>query len=188
MKPAPHEFVTVDMRGIKDALVARACIDKVSVSAIVRSAVVALMRFEQSGQVVEHAVSPDRVVKLSLRLTTTRVRQLDKAAQAAGFSRTAYVAGLVDGIPTMTAPVDLADHRAALTASNAALASLVRNVHHLNSLLVQASSRAAQEYRAMLDGLEADVRRHLWISGAVLADLRPGTADGVAYFRGGERR
>ena len=39
MTSSPHDFVTVDMRGLKAALVARAQAERVSVSAVVRRAV-----------------------------------------------------------------------------------------------------------------------------------------------------
>ena len=51
--------------------------------------------------------------------------------------------------------------------------TLSRNLHRLTSLLRQGSVRAAQEYREMLDTVADDVREHLTLASAALADLRP---------------
>jgi len=65
---------------------------------------------------------------------------------------------------------------AALVASNAEMATLARNVGHLTNLLRQGSSRAALEYRDMLDGVSHEVLKHIQQVSAVLADFRPGRA------------
>ena len=77
------------------------------------------------------------------------------------------------GIPVLSGGSGRADHLAALVASSAEVATLSRNIRHLSALLRQGSSRAAHEYREMLDTLNADIRRHLTLASAVLADLRP---------------
>ena len=66
-----------------------------------------------------------------------------------------------------------AEYIAALVTSSAELSTLTRNIHHLTSLLRQGESRAAREYREMLDTLAGGVRGHLMLAGRVLADLRP---------------
>jgi len=53
------------------------------------------------------------------------------------------------------------------------LSTLNRNVHHLVALLGQGSVQAAREYRVMLDALTDDVRSHLQLVSAALADLHP---------------
>jgi hypothetical protein len=85
----------------------------------------------------------------------------------------AFVAGLVAGIPVLTKGGNRQEHLAALVATSAELATLSRGIHHLTSLLRQGSVREAQEYREMLDCVATDVRRHLKLSSAVLAELQP---------------
>jgi hypothetical protein len=63
---------------------------------------------------------------------------------------------------------------AAIVASNGEVSALNRNVRHLTELLSRGSVRAAQEYRAMLDTLGADVRRHLALVGRGLGVLLGG--------------
>jgi len=101
------------------------------------------------------------------------LRRSIRRASAAGLSLGAYVAGLVAGVPVLARGAQRADHIAALVASCAEMATLSRNVHRLTGLLRQGSVRAAQEYREMLDTVAQDVRDHLALASAVLADLRP---------------
>jgi hypothetical protein len=67
------------------------------------------------------------------------------------------------------------DHLAALISSSAELSTLSRNIRHLADLLRRSESRAAQEYRAMLDTLASDVDRHLNFAGDVLTQMQPAT-------------
>jgi hypothetical protein len=53
------------------------------------------------------------------------------------------------------------------------MATLARNVRQLVNLFRQGSMQAAQEYRAMLDGIVHVVREHIRRVSAVLADLQP---------------
>lgn len=172
MSNVSHDFVSVDMRGLKAALVARAHALRVSVSSIMRSAVARELGLEGA---VAPSSSDDgpmatNIVKLSIRLSRAEAAQLADGARGARMSRGAYIAGLIGGAPVLSRR---ADHVAALTASCAELATLSRNINHLTMLLRQSSVRAAQEYREMLDSLTAEVRRHLRIAADALADLRP---------------
>jgi len=178
MSNVSHDFVSVDMRGLKAALVARARADGVSVSALVRGAAareLGLVEAAERPEVVPPAgtASSQATVKISIRMTSAEAEQLAAGVRAAGLSRGAYLAGLVAGVPSLTSGARRTDHLAALIASSAELSTLSRNIHHLTSLLRQGSVRAALEYREMLDTLAGDVRRHLMLASSVLADLRP---------------
>lgn len=172
MGNASHDFVSVDMRGLKAALVARARMRRVSVSSIVRSAVE-----RELGAVAGSAPSSPEsdpiassTIKLSIRMSAAEAMQLVDGAREAGISRGAYIAALVAGGAVLSRR---ADHLGALTASGAELATLSRNIGHLTALLRQGSVRAAQQYLAMLDSLTTEVRRHLNVAADALADLRP---------------
>ena len=54
MNTSSHDFVTVDMRGFKAALVARAQAERVSVSLLVRSAVAAHLGLPAGAEDAEH--------------------------------------------------------------------------------------------------------------------------------------
>lgn len=172
MSIVSHDFVSVDMRGMKAALVALARARRVGVSTIVRTAVARELGLEghpDSSEATAGAVATD-VFKVSIRLSIPEAEQLATGARRLGLSRGAYIGGLVSGMPVMARPKD---HLAALTATCGELSNLSRNIYHLRTLLWKESFLAAQEYRGMLDSLEVEVRRHLKVASDAVADLRP---------------
>jgi hypothetical protein len=178
MNTPSHDFVTVDMRGLKAALVARAQAQRVSVSVLVRGAVareLGLAEGAEFQQPTAQAIGPWTAtsVKLSIRMTPAEAAQLAAGACAAGLSRGAYLSGLITNVPVLTSGANRADHIATLIASSAELSTLSRNIHQLTSLLREGNVRPALVYRDMLDTLAGDVRRHLTLAASVLADLRP---------------
>ena len=178
MNTSTHDFVTVEMRGLKAALVARAQAERVSVSVLVRGAVARELGLDEraaphpADRSAETALD-STTVKLSIRLTRAEAEQLAAGARSAGLSRGAYLAGLIADVPVLSGGASRTDHVAALIASSAELSTLSRNIHHLATLLREGAVRAAQEYRAMLDTLADDVHGHLALAAGVLADLRP---------------
>jgi len=178
MNTSSHDFVTVDMRGLKAALVARAQVERVSVSVLVRGAVARELGLAETAERHDAATSAGSTsraanVKLSIRMTREEAEQLAAGARAAGLSRGAYLAGRVAGVPVLSAGASRTDQLATLVASSAELSTLSRNIHHLTSLLRQGHVRPALEYRAMLDTLAGDVRGHLTMAARLLADLQP---------------
>jgi predicted HicB family RNase H-like nuclease len=177
MKTPSHDFVTVDMRGLKAALVARAQAKRVSVSVLVRGALareLGLAKATADPQAASSgATSSAASVKLSIRMTPEEAEQLVAGARAAGLSRGAYLSGLIANVPVLTSGANRTDHIATLVASSAELSTLSRNIHHLTSLLREGNVRPALDYRDMLDTLAGDVRGHLMLAAGVLADLRP---------------
>ena len=171
MNTAPHEFVTVDMRGLKAALVARAREQRVSVSAVVRDALTKALPVE-AGSSPQQTAPVAGTVKLSIRLTADEAERFAKGADAARLSRGAFLAGLVDGVRVLSSG-GRNDYLSALIASNAELSTLSRNVRHLAALLGRSEMRAAQQYRSMLDGLAGDVEKHLHLVGEALIQMRP---------------
>lgn len=177
MAPSSRDRISVDVRGLKAALFEQARARGVSPSDLVRVALAtALDQAEPSmtGRAAPGTVesSEDRV-RLSLRMSRSDALAAITAARAAGLSPGAHVAGLIAGVPVLTSGATRAEHLAALIASSAELSTLCRNLHRLMSLLRQGFVRAAQEYRDMLDTVADDVRQHLTLASAVLADLRP---------------
>lgn len=174
MNNPTHDFVTVDMRGLKAALVVRAQAERVSVSLLVRRAVERELGHAGSAAPKPVAAPAGSTVKLSIRLTSAEASHLDAGARRAGLSRGAFLAGLLTNVPSLSGnSSSRVDCLAALTASSAELSTLSRNIHHLTTLLRQGEVLAAQQYRRMLDTLGADVRAHLGLAASTLADLRP---------------
>jgi hypothetical protein len=172
------DFVTVDMRGLKAALVAHAQARRESVSVLVRRAVAReLGQAESLPPPVTgfESIAPLRrsQIKLSIRLTTSEAERLAAGARAAGLSRGAYLAGLIAGIPALTSGSSRTELLSALTTSNAQLSGLSRSIHALTRLLTQSNVQKALVYRDMLDTLDGDIHRHLTQAAALMADLRP---------------
>ena len=180
MNTSSHDFVTVDMRGFKAELVARAQAQRVSVSLLVRSAVAGYLGASEPHEAPQAppSATPEpgpasSTVKLSIRLTLAEANQLAAGARTAGLSRGAYLAGLVAGVPVLSNGTGRAEHLAALIASSAELSALSRNLHQLTALLRHGDVQAAQPYRDTLDTLAGEVRAHLMLASRVLAELQP---------------
>lgn len=188
MAPSARDRISVDLRGLKAALVARAVAERVDVSVVVRRAVERELDVAAATTVVasesRNSHAAGSMVKVSIRLTSADAAQLAGSAARAGLSRGAYIAGLLAEVPLLTSgSAARPDILAALSASCAELSTLTRNLHHLTCLLRQGQVRAAMEYREMLDTLGGDVREHLAMAAGLLAELRPPRPIGVASQR-----
>lgn len=188
MDTSTHDFVTVDMLGLKAALVAHAKAKRVTVSVVVRDAVAAVLRTAvpvgiRSPLVSDATCDQAAWVKLSIRVRSDEARRIDAAAKAAGLSRGAFLVGLADGVPVLKEGGLRSELIAALVSSCAELSTLNRNIHRLAALLGMGEGRQAQAYRAMLDSLAGDIGRHLKLASPGLAKLnirgraRPSKAD-----------
>lgn len=178
MAPSSRDRISVDLHGLRAALVERAQARRVSVSVLVRGAVERELGLgdglKECGGATGNAESAGSTVKLSIRLTTDEADRFDAAARRAGLSRGAFLAGLLADVPALSGGAgSRLDCLAALTASSAELSTLSRNINHLTALLRKGDVRPAQEYRRMLDTLGDDVRQHLKLAARVLAELRP---------------
>ena len=171
-----HDFVTVDMRGLKPALVARAQADRMTVSVLVRTAVARELGLAGEGVIStpsDMAATSTGTVKLSIRMTAEEVRRMSEAAHSAGLSRRAYLSGLIAQVPILVNGGGHAESVAALVRANAELADLSRDIRRLTNLLSRGESQAAKAYRARFDTLDAEVRAHLRLASKTLSDLRP---------------
>lgn len=178
MSTSSSDFVTVDMRGLKGPLMALAQARRVSVSVLVRGAVaheLGIPNDDLARHVDRHRgrASGAASVKLSIRMKPDEARRLAAGARGAGLAQGAYLAGLIDNVPVLSAGGDRAKLIATLVASTAELATFSRGVHRLAALLRQGDVESARPYREMLDTLASDVRRHLRSAARGLADLQP---------------
>jgi hypothetical protein len=170
-------FVTVDMRGLKTAVVDLARRRRVSVSHVVREAVSGLVDHTgpdscpgraTPGSAPSHASD---LVKIWLRLTVDELRELEDASVTAGVSRSAYVGELLQ---RRGEPVGSSERRrlfGALVRSNAELASMSRQLRRLVDLLARGQFEAAATYRKLLDTVDADIRNHLRLAAATRSQL-----------------
>jgi hypothetical protein len=177
MAPSTRDRISVDLRGLKAALFEQARARGISPSELIRNALVeALGQSDPSGlgcPAKRDAMPPEARVRLSLRMSRGEALAILAAARHARLSPSAFVAGLVAGVPVLAGGASRPDHIAALTASSAELSSLSRNIHHLATLLSHGNVGPALVYREMLDTLSGDVRGHLALAARVLAELQP---------------
>jgi len=179
METQSRERISVDLQGLKPALLARSQAQGVSPSELVRKTLEqALGVPTEAGEGVDLRPSPKRSggrARLSLRMERDSAMAVVAAAKRSGMSPGDYVAGLVAGVPVLLNGESRSEHIVALTASSFHLSSLNRDIHALTRLLTQANVEQARVYRDLLDTLEGDVRRHLLFASDALAELgKPG--------------
>jgi hypothetical protein len=177
MEPSSRNRISVDLHGLKATLMARAQALGVSPSELVRKALADELdrsagdMNEPSEQLTSRRANER--ARLCLRMGCDESAATLAAARQAGLSPGRYVAQLVAGVPAILEGGRHADHVAALTACNAELSTLSRNIHHLTNLLRQGNVVPALAYRDMLNTLDGDIRRHLVLAAGALAELRP---------------
>jgi hypothetical protein len=176
-----REYFTVDLRGLRAALAARAAERRMTESDVLRSALAVALDADPSiastqdtdfggGASPTPHTSPTPHVKLSVRLTRPASQRLDRQARAAGLSRGAYLTRLIDVAPPVTTSADRKAAAAALGQSSAELAVLSRDINHLTQLVRRGAMDAALQSRGRLDHLDGDVRSHLDKVATVLAE------------------
>mgnify|MGYP003396716168 FL=1 len=179
METQSRERISVDLQGLKPALLARSQAQGVSPSELVRKALEQALGVPiEAGEGVDLRPPPKRSggrARLCLRMERDGAMAVVAAAKRAGMSPGDYVAGLVAGVPVLLNGGSRSAHIEALTASSFHLSSLSRDIRALTRLLTQANVEQARVYRNMLDALEGDVRRHLVLAAGALAALgKPG--------------
>lgn len=174
MAASSRDRISVDLRGLKTALIERSRAQGQTPSDFVRALLAAALRAEaEEPKPAPGTVQSGPRTRLSLRMSRDEARLVIERARAAGMPIGAYVAGLCAGIPAIAGGARPADQVATLVRSSAELATLARDLRHLTLLLRQGEVRAAQEYRRLFDTLGDDVRAHLRLAARVLADLKP---------------
>lgn len=192
MAPSSRDRLSVDLHGLKAALVERARLAGTSPSGWVRATLAEALK--GSAEPVSEA-RPPRLearsltrVRLTLRMPRAEADAVLAAARLAGQPPGDFVADLVAGQPAPMSASDRAETVGALIAACAELSTFSRNLSHLVSLLRQGSFRPAEEYRPMLATLSHDVREHLDHLTRALVDLQPRRGSGMQQHRGGAIR
>lgn len=175
MAAAAREYFTVALRGLRAALAARATHDGLTESDVLRSALATMLATGQDDTceaiepIAARSTSPH--AKLSVRLMHSAASRLDTDARAAGLSRGAYLARLIQITPPVASSTERIAACKALNNSSEELAVMSRDINHLTQLLRQGSIAAAKAYAARHETLDRDVRSHLALAATVLADL-----------------
>lgn len=189
MAPSSRDRLSVDLHGLKAALVERARLAGTSPSGSVRATLA-----EALGGPPEpiSEARPPRLkardvsrVRLTLRMSRADASAVLAAARLAGQPPGDFVADLLAAQPVPMPASDRAETVGALIAACADLSTFSRNLSHLVSLLRQGAFRPAEEYRPMLTTLSIDVREHLDHLTRALVDLRPRRGRGMQQRRSG---
>jgi hypothetical protein len=192
MAPLSRDRLSVDLHGLKAALLERARLAGTSPSGWVRATLADALGGPAASV---DGTPPPRLeareagrVRLTLRMSHDDASAVLAAARLAGQAPGDFVANLLAMQPAPMPASDRAETVGALIASCAELSTLNRNLSHLVSLLRQGAFRPAEEYRPMLATLGTDVREHLDHFTRVMAELRPRRGSGMHRHRTGTTR
>ncbi|NUZ08265.1 hypothetical protein [Piscinibacter koreensis] len=177
MQTLPRDRITIDLQGLRAALVERANAAGQSPSELVRQLLAAALGRGGPADIAAPALPEHHArrarARVFLRMSCDDAVLLRDRARRAGMPPGEYVATLIAEVPAVAAATSCTDQRAALIASTAELATLSRSLSQLNAVLRRGSVPALQEYRAALEALLVDVRRHLALASGALAGLEP---------------
>jgi hypothetical protein len=181
MPGASRDRVTIDLRGIGDAVRAAAACRGMGLAQLVRRAVVMSLDLHAPATVApvkqgSDGQTPDQVparetAKLTLRLPQAHADALMLNAGALGLSYGDYVGRLVAGSRLPQPVAERQADRAALLASNDRMAALSTDLVALVTLLRQAKVEQARPYRDRLETADAEIRRHLDRASALINRL-----------------
>lgn len=192
MTPSSRDRLSVDLHGLKAALVERARLAGTSPSGWVRATLAEALGgpAEPAGEAgIPRLQARDTSrVRLTLRMSRAEASAVLAAARMAGQPPGDFIADLLAGQPVPMPASDRAETVGALIAACAELSTISRNLSHLVSLLRQSAFRPAEEYRPMLTTLSLDVREHLDHLTRALVDLQPRRGSGMQQHLGGASR
>ncbi len=174
MASASRDRVTIDLRGIGDAVRAAAASRSMGVARLVRGAVVMSLDLRATEAVAagsDGQTPAQAIAKLTLRLSQAHADALMLNAGALGLSYGDYVGRLVAGSRLPQPLAERQADRAALLASNDRIAALSTDLVALVTLLRQAKVEQARPYRDRLETADAEIRRHLDRASALIERL-----------------
>jgi hypothetical protein len=174
MATPSRDRVTIDLRGIGDAVRAAAACRGMGVAQLVRRAIVMSLDLRATAEVASGSdgQTPGQVMaKLTLRLPQLHADALILNAGALGLSYGEYVARLVDGSRLPQPIAERQADRAALLASNDRMATLSTDLVALVTLLRQSKVEQARPYRDRLETADSEIHRHLDLASTLIDRL-----------------
>ena len=175
-----RDRVSVDLRGLRARLERRAAHEQIATAALVRRAVARLFDDDPDNDSAElggaRSVSAGGVVKVTLRLSPVHAVLLARRARAADVSQGRYVCTLLDGMPALLRSADHSTAVTALRASTDRVAAMSVDLNAFLRLLKLGPNQQMENYRAGLMSLVDDMRAHLAMASALIAELAPSRA------------
>jgi hypothetical protein len=176
-RAAAQDYVQVRLRGLGDRLRAQAQRQQTTLSALVRQGLVLLLEDPPAGDEPAVATPTQRTardtVRLNLHMPRADAASLDTRARAAGMFPGEYVSSLLKGVALAPLPADHASAVKALLTSTDRLAVLSADLNAFMRVVGRASVAELEPYRASITSLTKDVRDHLAVSSALVAELLP---------------
>ena len=171
-----RDRVTIDLRGLREPLHARALANQMTPAALVRQAVLAYLAPKSGDQTPDPKplkyVREEQVVKVTLRLPAGHAALMNFQARIADVSKSIYVAALIEGAPPSRNHTQTV---AALRASTNRLAVISTDLRDFLRVMYAAKPGVQQElerYRAGIKTLNQDIGRHLNTAAELVAELR----------------
>lgn len=130
-------------------------------------------RPERGEVVCPGKASSGQVAKVTLRMSPVYAAMLARQARAADVAQGRYVCTLLDGAPAPPLPADHSASIAALRASTDRVAAMSADLNAFMHLLGHVPADQLEGYRAGLKSLASDMRAHLAMASALIADLTP---------------
>lgn len=173
MAAALRDRVTIDLRGIGNAVREAAKCRGATLAVFARQALVDAMGPRAAVATSLGFTPPGSAlgtVKLTLRLSQPDAEAMILSAGALGLSYGEYVAKLVNGTPLPAPAAEREVDRAALLASTDHLSVIATDLHAFMRVLVKFDVRGMEPYRERMHLLDTDIRRHLALATTLMAD------------------
>jgi len=169
-----RERVSLDLRGLGPRLKAYAAAQGRTPTAAVRLALVQALDAQSAGdsQDANAVPLPAETIKVTLRVSADHAARLARRARAAEMSQGGYVSALLDGDcpPPLSSNLDAATQ--ALRGSTDHLAVLSSDLNGFLRLVGNLPNAELQRYRASVVSVVEDVRKHLALASALIAEVR----------------
>lgn len=171
-----RDRITVDLRGLSEAVKAQAVAHNLTLAAFARSALVAAV-----GEPLPHdkrvelraTVAGSRTVKITLRVAEPIADAFMLRAGAAGVTYAECLMRLLQDAPTLHTAADRANELVALATSNDRLATMATDMKEFVRLMRVADSPNVNAYRDRMATLIDDLRQHLDVASDLMMALRP---------------
>lgn len=167
-----RDRVTIDLRGIGDAVRITAATRGMTVAAFARQALRDAVGPEQMEPIarVEVPDAEHRSVKLTLRLRHADAEAFVQRARTMDLSYGEYLSRLTNGTPLPLPATCREADRAALRVSTDQLAALSADLNDFMRLL-RVGSPQVERYRQRIERVDADIARHLEEASALLGRM-----------------
>jgi len=174
MATSTRDRISVDLRGLGPRLLDAARRSGRSPSVLVRGFIEEGLKLVSSRDGVP-AGGPETLAgdrsRICLRMAPEERDALFHAAAAAEMAPGRFVATLTAAAGQLGLGVERPSMLSSLRECNVELSQLTRSLRHLVALLSTGNVSTALGYRAMLDGVELSVRRHLAVASMALLEV-----------------